>query len=175
MLLVREVHALAGNLSQEDFRRQIGPFVLVRRPPDPKIARVALRMGAQRTRLSRSAAESKILMAELIQEFDDLAVATLPPIQGSEELQVGRLPDNDLVVDDPSVSKRHAVLRWDSVARRCVVTDMGSRNGTLVNAEYIRDPNTLVSDGDMLSFGDAQFCFLETPSLLAMLRVALSH
>ncbi len=172
MLLVREVRALAGNLSDEDFRRQVGPFVLVRRPPDPVVERLAMRLGVQRTRVSRTAAESKILMAELLQHFDDLEVATLPPIQGSEELTIGRLPDNDLVVDDPSVSKRHAVLRWDHVVQRCVVTDQGSRNGTMINADYVRDPNTMVSDGDVLSFGDAEFCFLELHSLLAMLRTA---
>jgi pSer/pThr/pTyr-binding forkhead associated (FHA) protein len=172
MLLVREVRALAGNLPDDDFRRQVGPFVLVRRPPDPEVEQVAIRLGVHRTRISRHSANTKILIAELLQHFDDLHVATLPPIQGSEELQIGRLPDNDLVIDDPSVSKRHAVLRWDHMAQRCMVTDLRSRNGTLVNAEYVRDPNCLVLDGDMLSFGDAEFCFLETPSLLAMLRTA---
>jgi hypothetical protein len=170
MLLVREVHALAGNLSNEDFRRQVGPFVLVRRPADPAVEKIAMRLGAQRTKLARTSADSKVLMAELMQQFDDLVVATLPPIQGSEELTVGRLPDCDLVVDDPSVSKRHAVLRWDNVARRCTVLDLGSRNGTMINGDYVRDPNTMVSDGDMLSFGDAEFCFLENHTLLAMLR-----
>ena len=175
MLMVREVRALAGNLSNEDFRRQIGPFVLIRRPPDPKVARIALRLGAQRTRLSRTRADSKMLMAELLQQFEDMSVASLPPIHGSDELQVGRLPDNDLVIDDPSVSKRHAVLRWDNVARRCVVSDLGSRNGTLLNSEFIRDQNTIVSDGDMLCFGDAEFCYLETQSLLGMFRVSETH
>jgi hypothetical protein len=170
MLLVREVRALAGNLQKEDFLRQVGPFVLVRKPPDPVVERLALRLGAHRTRVARSQAAAKMLMAELLQHLDDLSVATLPPIQGSEELQIGRLPDNDVVVDDPSVSKRHAVLRWDALARRCMLTDLGSRNGTLINAEYIRDANSLVSDGDMLSFGDAEFCFLETLSLLSMLH-----
>jgi hypothetical protein len=172
MLLVREVRALAGNLPDNDFRRQVGPFVLVRRPPDPVVELVAMRLGARRTRVSRHSANSKILMAELLQQFDDLEVATLPPIHGSDELHIGRLPDNDLVIDDPSVSKRHAILRWDHISRRCMVTDLHSRNGTLVNAEYVRDPNCLVLDGDMLSFGDAEFCFLETHSLLAMLRTA---
>ncbi|SES98274.1 FHA domain-containing protein [Stigmatella erecta] len=172
MLLVREVRALAGNLQKEDFLRQVGPFVLVRQPPDPVVERLALRLGAHRTRVARSQASAKMLVAELLQHLDDLSVATLPPIRGSEELQIGRLPDNDVVVDDPSVSKRHAVLRWDALARRCMLTDLGSRNGTLINAEYIRDANSLVSDGDMLSFGDAEFCFLETLSLLSMLHTA---
>jgi hypothetical protein len=175
MLMVREVRALAGNLSNDDFRRQIGPFVLVRRPPDPVVEEVSARLGAQRTRVSRTPADSKILMAELLQQFDDLNVATLPPIYGSEELQIGRLPDNELVIDDPSVSKRHAVLRWDHISKRCMLTDLGSRNGTTVNAEYIRDPNSLVLDGDMVSFGDAEFCFLETQSLLSMLRTAQNY
>ena len=79
MLLVREVRALAGNLSNEDFRRQIGPFVLVTASPRPEGgAGRRCGMGVQRTRLSRSSAESKILMAELLQQFDDLGVATLP-------------------------------------------------------------------------------------------------
>ena len=172
MLLVREVQALAGNLTNEDFRRQLGPFVLVRRPPDPVVERVAMRLGVQRTKVARTSADAKILMAELMQYLDDLVVATLPPIHGSEELTVGRLPDNDLVVDDPSVSKRHAVLRWDNVARRCTVRDLGSRNGTTINGDYVRDPNTMVSDGDMLSFGDTEFCFLENHTLLGMLRAA---
>jgi hypothetical protein len=172
MLLVREVRALAGNLPDDDFRRQVGPFALVRRPPNPVVERVAMRLGVHRTRVSRHSANTKTLMVELLQQFDDLHVATLPPIHGSENLQIGRLPDNDLVIDDPSVSKRHAVLHWDHISRRCKVTDLGSRNGTLVNAEYVRDRNSLVVDGDMLSFGDAEFCFLETPSLLAMLRAA---
>ena len=170
MLLVREVQALAGNLSNEDFRRQVGPFALVRRPPDPVVERVSVRLGVQRTKLSRSSADAKVLMAELMQHLDDLVVATLPPIHGSEELMVGRLPDCDLVVDDPSVSKRHAVLRWDNVARRCTLVDLGSRNGTMINGDYLRDPNTMVCDGDMLSFGDAEFCFLENHTLLSMLR-----
>ena len=90
MLLVREVRALAGNLPDDDFRRQVGPFVLVRRPPDPVVEQVSMRLGARRTRISRHSAESKILMAELLQQFDDLEVATLPPIHGSDELQIGR-------------------------------------------------------------------------------------
>jgi hypothetical protein len=172
MLLVREVRALAGNLPDTDFRRQVGPFALIRRPPDPAVERVALQLGARRTHGSRHSADSRVLMAELILQFDDLGVATLPPMHGSDELHIGRLPDNDLVIDDPSVSKRHAILRWDHISKRCMVTDLGSRNGTLVNAEYVRDQNSLVVDGDMLSFGDAEFCFLETYSLLGMLRSA---
>jgi hypothetical protein len=172
MLLVREVRALAGNLPDADFRRQVGPFALIQRPPDPAVERVALRLGARRTYGSRHSADSRVLMAEMIQQFDDLGVATLPPIHGSDELHIGRLPDNELVIDDPSVSKRHAILRWDHFSKRCMVTDLGSRNGTLVNGEYVRDPNSLVVDGDMLSFGDAEFCFLENHSLLSMLRAA---
>ena len=41
-----------------------------------------------------------------IVEFEDLVVATLPPMSDSDELVVGRQPDCELVVNDSSVSKR---------------------------------------------------------------------
>ncbi|OPZ26773.1 MAG: Glycogen accumulation regulator GarA [Lentisphaerae bacterium ADurb.BinA184] len=49
---------------------------------------------------------------------------------------IGRAAASDVVIDDPSVSSRHALLSLDS-ARRLVVTDLGSTNGIVVNGEKI--------------------------------------
>jgi serine/threonine protein kinase len=44
---------------------------------------------------------------------------------------VGRLPDNDLAIDDDAVSERHAQIDWDG--NRVSVTDLGSKNGTFLS------------------------------------------
>ncbi len=56
-------------------------------------------------------------------------------------LTIGRAPDNDIVLDDPQVSRYHAhvMRRGDEI----VVEDMGSTNGTLVNGRRITTPHVL--------------------------------
>ncbi len=56
-------------------------------------------------------------------------------------LRIGRSPDNDLVLDDPRVSRYHAQLsRQGEVV---VIEDLGSTNGTLVNGRRITEAHVL--------------------------------
>ncbi|KAL2613115.1 hypothetical protein R1flu_024807 [Riccia fluitans] len=48
-------------------------------------------------------------------------------------LTVGRVLQNDLVVNDPEVSGKHALISWNSKISKWELVDMGSLNGTLVN------------------------------------------
>jgi serine/threonine protein kinase len=45
-------------------------------------------------------------------------------------LAVGRLPDNDLPLDSQAVSERHVQIDWNG--NRITVTDLGSKNGSLL-------------------------------------------
>ena len=66
---------------------------------------------------------------------------------------VGRTKENDLCIDDASVSKIHAALVFDA-ERGLMVADTGSTNGTFVNDERIAyGKATLLRDGDRLRFG----------------------
>lgn len=67
-------------------------------------------------------------------------------------LTVGRLPDNDLVLDKDAVSRHHLRLDWDG--SRATATDLGSTNGTLLEGDRIppRAPQALAS-GSMLRVG----------------------
>jgi len=66
--------------------------------------------------------------------------------------ELGRSPERDLVVDDETVSRRHAVLRGD---RGCLeIEDLGSSNGTAINGNPMVGALTLL-DGDLVSFGSA--------------------
>jgi ABC-type multidrug transport system ATPase subunit len=78
------------------------------------------------------------------------------------ETSIGRAPDNDVVVDDPLVSRHHARLRWDGACLR--VTDLGSSNGTRVNHEEIdpRVPHPLAA-GDVVRVGGVDLAVAMPP------------
>ncbi|MGH2659704.1 MAG: FHA domain-containing protein [Actinomycetota bacterium] len=65
------------------------------------------------------------------------------------EVVIGR-QDADLVLEDPEVSRRHAVLRRSGES--VVIEDLGSTNGTFVKGERIRRPIT-VGPGDQVRVG----------------------
>ena len=62
---------------------------------------------------------------------------------------VGRLPECDIVLDDPRVSRRHAEIKPDADGYR--LSDLGSLNGTTVNGVTVRD-HVLV-DRDAIGIG----------------------
>jgi hypothetical protein len=65
------------------------------------------------------------------------------------EVVIGR-QDADLVLEDPEVSRRHAVLRRSGES--VVIEDLDSTNGTFVKGERIRKPIT-VGPGDQVRVG----------------------
>ncbi len=62
---------------------------------------------------------------------------------------VGRSPDNDIVLDSPDVSRRHARIECNRNGIR--VHDLNSTNGTRLNGEAIRIAD--VEERDEISFG----------------------
>ena len=63
---------------------------------------------------------------------------------------LGRSLDNDIILDDPSVSRRHAQLSVSG--DHYVLRDLHSRNGTFVNGQRISE--VALRDGDLLTLGD---------------------
>ncbi|MFP2930309.1 FHA domain-containing protein [Pyxidicoccus sp. 3LG] len=164
MLSVQELRALAAALPTETFQRQLGPFALVQRPPSEASAAVLAP-----TRMA-SPEEIEQGMLSLLFEFEHLRVATLPPLHATDRLRIGRRMDCDLLVDDASVSKMHAELRWNEAQQRCTVQDLGSTNGTFLNAQTLGGRAAVLRDGDILSFGNVQFWYLLTKTLHERLR-----
>jgi ABC transport system ATP-binding/permease protein len=72
-----------------------------------------------------NAADAPILSCTVV----SAGAGTVPAL--ARILRIGRAPDNDLVIADPSVSGHHAELRTTGGITRIV--DLGSRNGTFVN------------------------------------------
>jgi hypothetical protein len=169
MFSVKELRAITDRMDPAALERELGPFVLIQRPPrevvDQRIAQLAMAqtLPGRRERQAEGA-------LSIIQEFLNLVVATLPPVRERDELVVGRQPDCDLVIDDPSVSKRHAVLTWDGTARACAVQDRGSRNGTRVDEAELGRRAFRLDDMAVISFGDADYWFMTTVALHERLR-----
>ncbi len=67
---------------------------------------------------------------------------------------IGREPDNDIVLDDDRISRRHAELRWER--GRVELADYGSLNGTLINSQAARGRIPL-RDGDIIDLGKRKF------------------
>jgi hypothetical protein len=70
---------------------------------------------------------------------------------------VGRLPDNDVVIRDECVSRRHCAILIHSDLR-CELHDVASKNGTLLNGKKIPAPTKLQS-GDRITLCNRQFTF----------------
>ncbi len=70
----------------------------------------------------------------------------------SGTLTIGRGPDNDLVLGDPRVSRRHA--RIQGRHGRLVLTDLESRNGTRVNGAPVGE--VAIGLGDEILLGDTR-------------------
>jgi pSer/pThr/pTyr-binding forkhead associated (FHA) protein len=76
-------------------------------------------------------------------------------------ITVGRAPENDLVLKDPSVSSSHARLHPVPGTDWCFVVDLGSRNGTAHNdARLRRGQRAELQSGDEIAFGRQVFVFL---------------
>lgn len=75
---------------------------------------------------------------------------------------IGRSTDCQLSLDDPLVSRRHAVLRvrTDGVT----IGDLGSRNGVYINGVKIAGETSL-NDGDKITIGSQEIILLASSSL----------
>ena len=79
---------------------------------------------------------------------------TIPLPDG--EATVGRDPANVVAVIDPSVSRKHCLLRRED--GRFQIRDLDSRNGTLVNGQPVKEQ--WLRHGDEIATGDSVFLFL---------------
>jgi hypothetical protein len=67
-----------------------------------------------------------------------------------KQLTIGRSKDNDITIDDASVSRHHATII--QTASGIVISDNGSTNGTFVNGNRIHGEKAL-STNDILKLG----------------------
>jgi len=77
------------------------------------------------------------------------------PLFGSQSWTIGRRDSNDFVVDNIAVSSVHA--RIDKVENGYLLTDLNSKNGTMVGGTLVS--SHWLKDGDMITVGKHQLLF----------------
>ena len=73
-------------------------------------------------------------------------------ISRTAPVSIGREPGSDFVIDERTVSRRHAALHREGYG--WVLEDLGSKNGTRVNGKRF-GRRTIVAPGDVIGFGAA--------------------
>jgi pSer/pThr/pTyr-binding forkhead associated (FHA) protein len=69
-------------------------------------------------------------------------------------LTIGREPDNDLVINLPIVSGRHARVTWEGVPGQAVLEDLGSSNGTAIGQVDRKITRATITASDLVYFGN---------------------
>jgi len=76
-----------------------------------------------------------------------------------KRLTIGRTQQNDIQLQAPHISRRHAVVMTEGDVTR--VIDWGSKNGVYVNSHRVTEH--FLASGDVVAIGDAKFRYEERP------------
>ena len=83
----------------------------------------------------------------------------MPPVipLRTTNVRIGRHRDNDICLQNDSISRRHALLHFNADNRRFVITDLGGDNGVIVNK--VKQQSHELSDGDLVELGEVRLRF----------------
>ncbi|MFQ5577921.1 MAG: FHA domain-containing protein, partial [Anaerolineae bacterium] len=109
--------------------------------------------------------ELSTTLDHLIVRHPDGTVSKTPiPNQAGATIAVGRELDNEVVLDDPRVSRRHAQIRR-AAAGGLEITDVGSANGTFVGGLRVRlNQWSPLAAGQTVSIGGTRLVWEEAVS-----------
>ncbi len=83
-------------------------------------------------------------------QVQEEAITTTP-------INIGRAPDNDLSLSDPTISRHHATLIWEDGQYR--VVDAGGRTGLFVNGRRVDEQGWALCQDDVITIGRTQITF----------------
>ncbi len=94
-------------------------------------------------------------MARLVLSLDSQVMAEYNMTK--ERYTIGRLPDNDVRIDNPAVSGHHSLII--NILNDSFLEDLNSTNGTYVNGKLIK--KHALQHGDVITVGHHQLRFVE--------------
>jgi len=97
-------------------------------------------------------------MARLILSLDNQVLAEYN--MSKERYTIGRLPDNDVRIDNPAVSGHHSLII--NILNDSFLEDLNSTNGTYVNGKLIK--KHALQNGDVITIGHHQMRFSDQES-----------
>lgn len=97
-------------------------------------------------------------MARLLLSLDGQVLAEYN--MNKERYTIGRLPDNDIRIDNPAVSGHHSLII--NILNDSFLEDLNSTNGTYVNGKLIK--KHALQHGDVITAGHHQLRYVEEDS-----------
>jgi pSer/pThr/pTyr-binding forkhead associated (FHA) protein len=95
-------------------------------------------------------------MARLMLSLDGQVLAEYN--MNKERYTIGRLPDNDIRIDNPAVSGHHSLII--NILSDSFLEDLNSTNGTYVNGKLIK--KHAMQHGDVITVGHHQLRFIDS-------------
>jgi pSer/pThr/pTyr-binding forkhead associated (FHA) protein len=95
-------------------------------------------------------------MARLMLSLDGQILAEYN--MNKERYTIGRLPDNDIRIDNPAVSGHHSLII--NILNDSFLEDLNSTNGTYVNGKLIK--KHAMQNGDVITVGHHQLRFVDS-------------
>jgi len=97
-------------------------------------------------------------MARLVLSIDGQVLAEYN--MSKERYTIGRLPDNDIRIDNPAVSGHHALII--NILNDSFLEDLNSTNGTYVNGKIVK--KHAMQHGDVITVGHHALRFIDSES-----------
>ena len=95
-------------------------------------------------------------MARLVLSLDGQVLAEYN--MSKERYTIGRLPDNDIRIDNPAVSGHHALII--NILNDSFLEDLNSTNGTYVNGKIVK--KHAMQHGDVITVGHHSLRFIDS-------------
>src|SRR2546429_6518521 len=118
-------------------------------------SRLALRYSTRSWVGSAGTREGQKHMARLVLSLDSQVMAEYN--MNKERYTIGRLPDNDIRIDNAAVSGHHSLII--NILNDSFLEDLNSTNGTYVNGKLIK--KHALQHGDVITVGHHQLRFVE--------------
>jgi pSer/pThr/pTyr-binding forkhead associated (FHA) protein len=86
-------------------------------------------------------------MPEIVVKFEDKVIERV--VTEKKRVSIGRTPDNDIVLDNRGVSRKHAQIEFNNSS--ALIIDNESLNGTFVNNRKVTEE--VLKDNDIINIG----------------------
>ena len=86
-------------------------------------------------------------MPEIVVKYEDKVIERV--VSQKKRISIGRTPDNDVILDNKAVSRKHALIEFDE--NSALIIDNESLNGTFVNSRKITEE--VLKDNDQITIG----------------------
>jgi len=94
-------------------------------------------------------------MPELVVKFEERVIERV--VTEKKRISIGRTPDNDIVLDNRGVSRKHAQIEFNN--NSALIIDNESLNGTFVNNRKVSEE--VLKDNDTINIGKFTLLFYQ--------------